>query len=75
MTPDFKAYLEKPNHCPWCKCEETLIIKGISFDYVGDFGTIPIKCPDCRKTWVKYYTFSAVSDPETGETHTKEEKP
>ncbi len=65
-TPDFKAYLEKPNHCPWCLSEN---ITGTGHDHEDTYIFAGLQCENCGKLWSDVYILTAVYDPETGETH------
>ncbi len=69
-TPDFAAYLDSPNHCPYCGEHDNIMGGETNFD--GNYATLEVECAGCEKTWSDLYTLSGVFDPETGETHTKE---
>ncbi len=69
-TPDFKAYLESPNHCPWCQSKS---IQGGARNFDSNYASLDVSCEDCGQVWQDIYTLTGVFDPETGETHTKED--
>lgn len=70
MTPDFKAYLESPNHCPWCGSDN---IEAGASDFDANYGSLDVSCHTCGKDWQDIYTLTGVYDPKTEETHTKED--
>ncbi len=75
-TPDFKAYLEKPDHCPWCQSKA---LKGKVKSFQGDQLRYEVGCLTCERVWVEWrtskwgwleaFTLTSVFDPETDETH------
>lgn len=53
------AYIDKPNHCPYCKSED---IEAGRLDADSSIITSRVVCNSCNRSWTDVYTLKSISE-------------
>ena len=53
-----KAYLDDPTQCPFCQCDQIMMLEALVNDREGAVTTI--YCASCKKEWQECYTLTDV---------------
>jgi hypothetical protein len=56
---DKKAYVNKPNHCPYCESDD---IHAGDHDFEDEFCMVYVTCLDCHKIWTDVYKLVCISE-------------